>query len=100
MWSLLGGESGDGVVVTNLPPLLAVVVTEVRWARRLLGDVEIGLSVSTESWLSDLSSLHVLVWIVNPVGVDNEWRWSWVIRDLNSRHGCHECEEFHCNLLL
>ena len=69
MWSLLGGEAGDG----SISPGLAVVVTEVRWARWLLGEIEVGGSVSGESWVSDFVwSLDVLEWVVNPVCINDE----------------------------
>ena len=92
VWSLLSNEAGDG----SVSPGFAVVVTEVRWARWLLGEVEVGGSVSGEGLVGDLMwSLHVSEWVINPGGVNDQSRWSWLVRDLDSGGSGNESEEFH-----
>ena len=68
MWSLLGDEAGGG----SRGPGLAVVSLHVRWARWLLGEIEVLSGITLEGWVGDLDSLHVLVWVVFPGWVNDE----------------------------
>jgi len=85
VWSLLSDEAGWVGTLGESSPLVAVVMAEVRWARWLLGEVEVGGGISGESSVGDLLSLHVLVWVVNPCWIDDKWRWSWMVLDLDGR---------------